>query len=172
VENFNAAIHKAINGGDDIFDFPGLKIIRSAQESGGIHSMHGAKIIIAGSGMSVGGRVLSHERFYLSDPNATILLVGYQVPGSLGRHIEERASKVTVEGMPVKVLAHIEKISGFSSHKDSNNLVEFVSHTRNSLKRIWIAMGENKSASFLSQRLRNEIEVNAEVMEKNKEYFL
>ncbi len=171
-EQYNERIKKAIAGGDDIFDFPGLRVVRNTQESGAIHALKGAKIIIAGSGMSVGGRVLSHERFYLADPLATILLVGYQVPGSLGRHIEEKASKVTVEGTPVKVLAHIEKISGYSSHKDSDGLVEFVSHTTDTLKRIFIAMGENKSSSFLAQRIRSELEANALVMEKNKEYVL
>lgn len=168
-DDFNEKIKKQIAGGDDIFDFPGLRIIRNPQESNSIHSIPGAKIIIAGSGMSVGGRVLSHEAFYLADPNATILLVGYQVPGSLGRHIEERASKVTVNGVPVKVAAHIEKISGYSSHKDSNGLVDFVSHVGN-LKQLFVAMGENKSASYLTQRIRNEIGQNAIVMEKGKEY--
>jgi metallo-beta-lactamase family protein len=171
-DEFNKKISDQIAGGDDIFDFPGLRIVRGPDESSAIHSLQGAKIIIAGSGMSVGGRVLSHERFYLSDPNATILLVGYQVPGSLGRRIEERASKVSVEGTPVKVLAHIEKISGYSSHKDSDNLVEFASHTAPRMKRMFIAMGENKSASFLTQRLRSELGLDATVMEKNKEYIL
>ncbi len=170
-EDFNEKIKSQIAGGDDIFDFPGLRIIKNPDESNGIHSIPGAKIIIAGSGMSVGGRVLSHEAFYLADPNATILLVGYQVPGSLGRHIEERASKVTVNGAPVKVAAHIEKISGYSSHKDSNGLVDFVSHAKK-LKQIFIAMGENKSAAYLAQRIRSEVGTNALVMEKGKEYKL
>jgi metallo-beta-lactamase family protein len=170
--SFNENIRKQIGGGDDIFDFPGLQIVRNPQESEGIHSMKGAKIIIAGSGMSVGGRVLSHEAFYLEDSNATILLVGYQVPGSLGRRIEDRASKVQVNGKEVKVFAHIEKISGYSSHKDSNNLVEFASHAAQSLKQMWIAMGEGKSSSFLAQRMRSEIGIKADVMEKNREYFL
>lgn len=168
-DDFNEKIKKQIAGGDDIFDFPGLRIIRNPQESNSIHSIPGAKIIIAGSGMSVGGRVLSHEAFYLADPNATILLVGYQVPGSLGRHIEERAAKVTVNGVPVKVAAHIEKISGYSSHKDSNGLVDFVSRV-GKMKQLFVAMGENKSASYLTQRIRNEIGQNAIVMEKGKEY--
>lgn len=169
-DSFNEARKNQIADGDDIFDFPGLRIVRNPDESNGIHSISGAKIIIAGSGMSVGGRVLSHEAFYLADPNATILLVGYQVPGSLGRHIEERASKVVVDGTFVKVSAHIEKISGYSSHKDSDNLVEFASHTARTVKSVFIAMGENKSATFLAQRLKGELGVNAIVMDKNKEY--
>jgi metallo-beta-lactamase family protein len=171
-KDFNDKIKAAIAGGDDIFDFPGLRIVRNPDESAAIHTSHAAKIIIAGSGMSVGGRVLSHERFYLEDPNATVLLVGYQVPGSLGRQIEEKVKKLNINGQHVNVKAHIEKISGYSSHKDSDHLVEFVSHTQPKLKQIFIAMGENKSSTFLAQRLRDELGANAVVAEKVKEYPL
>lgn len=171
-KDFNAARAKEIAGGDDLFDFPGLRVVRNPQESEAIHQMKGAKVIIAGSGMSVGGRVLSHEAFYLEDPNATVLLVGYQVPGSLGRQIEEKKVKVNVGGKPVRVRARIEKISGYSSHKDSDHLVEFVSHALPKLKQIFIAMGENRSSAFLTQRLRDELGADAVVAEKVKPYDL
>lgn len=170
--DFNEKIKDDVASGDDIFDFPGLRVVRSADESRNIHSIKSAKIIIAGSGMSIGGRVLSHEAFYLEDPNSTILLVGYQVPGSLGRQIEEKATHLTVAGRLMRVRSHIEKISGYSSHKDSDHLVEFVSHTAKTLKEIFIAMGENKSSAFLTQRLRDELGVNAVVAQKAKEYQL
>jgi metallo-beta-lactamase family protein len=171
-DEFNEKIKGVIAEGDDVFSFPGLKIVRTPAESAAIDGIPGAKIILAGSGMSVGGRVLSHERHFLTDPNATILLVGYQVPGSLGRKIEEKNRNLNVAGTEVSVRARIEKISGYSSHKDSDHLVEFVSHAAPKLKQIFVAMGENKSSSFLAQRLRDEIEVNAIVPEKNKEYRL
>lgn len=170
--DFNDKIQSAIAHGDDIFDFPGLRIIRTPDESAAIHSMHGAKIIIAGSGMSVGGRVLSHEAFYLEDPNATILLVGYQVPGSLGRQIEDKIVKLNIMGKSIRVRAQIEKISGYSSHKDSDHLVDFVSHAAKSLKGLFVAMGESKSSAFLAQRIRDELGVRAVVAEKVKEYQL
>jgi metallo-beta-lactamase family protein len=169
-ENFNEKVKGLISGGDDIFDFPGLVIVRNPAESAAIHSKKEAKIIIAGSGMSVGGRVLSHESFYLADPKATVLLVGYQVPGSLGRRIEEHASKVKISGEEITIRAKIEKISGYSSHKDSNGLVDFVGNSSKTLKKVFVAMGENKSASFLTQRLRDELGVDAIVQEKGKEY--
>lgn len=172
IEDFNQKVQGVIASGDDIFDFPGLRMVRNPEESRAIHALKAAKIIIAGSGMSVGGRVLGHERFYLEDPNATVLLVGYQVPGSLGRKIEEKVTNLVIEGEKVKVRARIEKISGYSSHKDSNNLVEFVSHTMPKMKRVFVAMGESKSSSFLAQRLCAEVGVDAVVPEKNKEYDL
>lgn len=169
---FNEKIKNQIAGGDDIFDFPGLIFVKNPDESRAIHSKSGAKIIIAGSGMSVGGRVLSHEAFYLSDPNATILVVGYQVAGSLGRRIEEGQKDLTVEGQKVKVKAHIEKIGGYSSHKDSDHLVEFASGTADTMKECFVAMGEPKSSLFLAQRLRDELGMNAIFPEKGRKYDL
>jgi metallo-beta-lactamase family protein len=172
VDVFNDKIKKQIAGGDDIFDFPGLIFVKNSEESRTIHGKGGAKIIIAGSGMSVGGRVLSHEAFYLSDPNATILVVGYQVAGSLGRRIEEGQKDLVIEGQKVKVHAHIEKIGGYSSHKDSDHLVEFTSHSAESLVQVFVAMGEPKSSLFLAQRLHDELGLNAIFPEKGKKYDL
>jgi metallo-beta-lactamase family protein len=170
-DEFNTKAQGAIREGDDIFDFPGLVIVGRHQESQAIDSVHGPKIIIAGSGMSMGGRVLHHEKSFLGDPKSTILLVGYQVPGSIGRQIEEKAGKININGEVIKVNARIEKISGYSSHKDSNGLVEFVSHATK-LRTCFVAMGETKSAAYLAQRLRSELGVNAVIPEKNKEYEL
>lgn len=169
---FNEKIQKDIAQGDDIFDFPGLKFVRNPEESRAIDFAKGPKIIIAGSGMSVGGRVLQHERVYLSDPNATILLVGYQVAGSLGRHIEDGQKNVSIAGESITIKAHIDKIGGYSSHKDSNGIVDFVSKSASTLKQVFVAMGEPKSSLFLVQRLRDELGVNAVFPEKGKEYEL
>jgi len=170
-ENFNDKVKAQIKSGDDIFSFPGLKIVDSVKDSLAIDSVKGSKIIIAGSGMSVGGRVIRHEKNYLGDRNATILLVGYQVPGSLGRKIEEKAKTVIVDGSYVKVRAKIEKIGGYSSHKDSNNLVDFVANSGN-FKKVFVAMGETRSSLFLAQRLQAELGTNAIVPEKDREYDL
>ncbi len=172
IEEFNKNTQAVIKGGDDIFNFPGLKIVNDHQESQALDHLKGPKIILAGSGMSVGGRVLHHEIAYLDDPNSTILLVGYQVSGSIGRQIEEKRSTVNINGVKVKVRARIEKISGYSSHKDSDNLVDFVSHTMPKLKQIFVAMGENTSSAFLAQRLRSEVGANAIVPERDREYSL
>ncbi len=169
---FNDKIRKQIASGDNIFDFPGLNFVKDSAQSQAIHKVHGAKIIIAGSGMSVGGRVLSHEAFYLGDPNAMILLVGYQVAGSLGRRIEEGEKNLVIEGQKVKVKARIEKIGGYSSHKDSDHLVEFASGSASTLKHVFVAMGEPKSSLFLAQRLKDELGLDALFPEKGKKYDL
>jgi metallo-beta-lactamase family protein len=172
IEEFNKKTQEVIKGGDDIFDFPGLKIVDGHQESQGLDGMKGAKIIIAGSGMSVGGRVLHHEIAFLDDPKSTILLVGYQVAGSVGRQIEEKRSVIKINGTPVQVRARIEKISGYSSHKDSDNLVDFVSHAMPKLKQVFVAMGETKSSAFLAQRLKSELGAHAILPERDNVYEL
>lgn len=169
---FKKSVKEDIVSGDNIFDFPGLKIVENNNESHGIHGQKGPKIIIAGSGMSVGGRVISHERHYLGDPNSMILFVGYQTPGSLGRRIEEGVKKVQIEGENVVVRARIESIKGYSSHMDSDHLVEFVSHGASKLKKVFVAMGEYKSSTFLAQRLRDELGVIAEIPDKGVFYEL
>jgi len=159
--DFNQTVQQEQQDGDNIFEFPGLKFIRTADESKSIARHPGSKIIIAGSGMSTGGRVIHHEREYLGDPQSTILMVGYQVAGSLGREMQDGAKSVKIEGQQIEVKAHIETIFGYSSHKDSDHLIEFVEKTAKTLKCVWVAMGEPKSSLFLTQRLRDYLDVNA-----------
>ena len=83
------AVQDQIRSGDDIFDFPKLKFTHTMKDSSEIEKVKGAKIIIAGAGMSHGGRILMHEQRYLEDPKTTLLLVGYQSVGSLGRLLQD-----------------------------------------------------------------------------------
>lgn len=169
---FNDAVQRQIASGDDIFDFPRLKFTVSQDDSRDIERMQGAKIILAGSGMSVGGRVLSHESDYLPDPKNTILLVGYQTAGSLGRRLADGAKRVTIKGREVKVRARIETLYGYSAHKDSDHLVEMVSTATDRLKKVFVVMGEPKGSMHLAQRLNDELGVKAIVPERKKEYVL
>lgn len=143
--------------------------MRDSREIAGVS---GPKIIIAGSGMSTGGRIVAHESAYLPDPKATILFMGYQAPGTLGRQVSEGVRKVIIDDQVVRVRARVENISGFSAHADSDALVRFVSHSKDTLKKVFTAMGEPKSSIFLAQRLRDELGVDAIVPERGKTYEL
>jgi len=158
---FNQHALKLVKSGDKIFDFIGLKMTSETEESKAILSVPSPKIVMAGSGMSNGGRILHHEKNYLPYPENTILLIGYQSVGTLGRSIEDGIKKIRIIGEDVKVKAHLEMISGYSGHKDSDNLVAFVENTANTLKKVFVVMGEPKSAMFLSQRLRDNLGVNS-----------
>ena len=158
---FNEKARESIKSGDDIFRFPKLRFTETRMESGVIAGTKNPKIIIAGSGMSTGGRIIRHEQIYLSDPRNTILFVGYQSAGSLGRQIEEGMKNVSINGQKVNVKAEIAVITGYSSHKDRDGLVAFVENTASTLKKVFVVMGEPKSSMFLAQRLKDYLGVDA-----------
>ncbi len=157
---FNEKIKSQISSGDDIFKFPHLKFTMTNFESREIENTQGPKIILAGSGMSIGGRVISHERKYLPDPKNTILLVGYQSAGSLGRELADGARKVKIYRDTIKVKAKIEVLYGYSAHKDSDRLLDFVS-TGEKLKKAFVVMGEPRSSMYLAQRINDEFNIKA-----------
>ena len=169
---FNEKTKEEIKNGDDIFDFPRLSFTVSAEDSKSIDHAVSPKIIIAGSGMSVGGRVIHHEEIYLADEKNTILLVGYQTPGTIGRQLLNGAKKVTIHGSEIPVMSKIESILGYSSHKDSDHLLEFASTAQKTVKKIFVVMGELKSSIFLAQKIKDNLGINAMTPERLKRYKL
>ena len=161
IKNFNPEVQEEIQSGDDIFNFPRLKFTERSEDSKRIASTPNPKIIIAGSGMSNGGRILFHEKRYLPDPKSTLLLVGYQAVGSLGRKIQDGAKKVTIMDEEVPVKASVVNISGFSAHKDSDGLFGFVEASEGTLENVFVTMGEEKSSIFMVQKIRDNLGVQA-----------
>jgi metallo-beta-lactamase family protein len=157
---FNKAAQAQIKAGDDLFKFPRLQITETVEESKEINDVPGPKIILAGSGMSMGGRVIHHERRYLSDSRSTILLVGYQVPGSLGRKLEEGVKKVEIFGEPVTVRATIESLAGYSAHKGSDELFAWAAAAEQA-EEFFVVLGEPKSGLFLTQRIHDYLDKSA-----------
>ena len=163
-------VREQIEGGDDIFDFDGLTFTETVKESNQIARVAGPKIIIAGSGMSHGGRIRAHEKEYLDDKKTIVLLVGYQTVGSIGRLLQDGAKQVFIDGVKVKVKAKIATIRGYSGHADRDQLVEFVhSGLSPKTKQIFVTMGEERSSLFLTQRLRDYLGAPAIAPEANTE---
>ena len=162
-------VQEQIKSGDDIFDFEGLSFTRTVKDSQDIAKEKGAKIIIAGSGMSHGGRIRSHEKRYLDEPTTTLLLVGYQSVGSLGRLLNDGAKKVRIDDEFIKVKATVTRIRGYSGHADRDQLLEFVAKGGDRAKQIFVTMGEEKSSLFLVQRLRDYLGLNAIAPAQNEE---
>lgn len=171
-EFFNEKAQAQIRGGDDLFNFPGLRFTESREDSTTIDHVKGPKIIIAGSGMSVGGRVRHHEELYLPHAQNTVLLVGYQTMGSVGRYLLEGVKKVRIGLNDVPVRSKIESIMGYSSHKDSDRMVEFVGTAQSTAKKVFVVMGEPKASTFLAQRINNEVGVKAVYPERGVKYEL
>ena len=162
-------IQNQIKNGDDIFDFSGLKMTDSIKESEAINRHKGAKIIIAGSGMSHGGRILRHEKEYLDDANTILLLVGYQSVGSVGRLLQDGAKNLVIDGEKVKVKAKIAQIRGYSGHADRDQLIELVAHGGEKAKKVFVAMGEERSSLFLTQRIHDYLGINVVAPDLNHE---
>ncbi len=160
-KGFNDEIIGEIRGGKNVFTFKGLTMIETAEESKGIVNTPNPKIIIAGSGMSNGGRIVHHEIHYLPDPQTTLLLIGYQSLGTLGRRIQNGEKQVRIMGQNVQVKAHVVTIDGYSSHKDSDHLLQFVADTRDSLIQVFPVMGEPKAAMYLAQKIQDTLAVEA-----------
>lgn len=171
-EHLKDALQPEIAKEGDIFNFPFLTKTETKEASKAIFQDNGPKIVIAGAGMSHGGRIQHHERHYLEDPKSTLLIVGYQTAGSIGRLLQDGAKKVEILHSEVRVKATIETLSGFSAHADRDGLVEFVSHTAKTLDTAFLAMGEPGPASFLAQRLHDFLNVKAIVPEKGDRFVL
>ena len=154
-EYFKDDIRARIEKGEHIFEFSELSFVHTAEESRELHKNTGPQIIIAGSGMSQGGRVLSHETQYLKDPKSTLLIVGYQSAGSLGRALIEGVREVTIHKEKIAVKARIEELYGYSAHRDSEGLSSFVHASAPTLEGVFVTMGEPKSSLFLVQHIRD-----------------
>ncbi len=165
-EYLNDEAAAKIAAGDDLFMFPGLTITKNKQESMAIHKADSPKVIIAGAGMSAGGRIRAHEQHYLGDKNATVLFVGYQAPGTLGRRLQDGAPKVNIDGESIRVQAQIASLTGYSGHADRDQLMQFVENAGASLERVFVTMGETKASLFLAQRINDFLGIGAVVPKK------
>jgi len=168
----NQAAQERLRHDDDLFGFPGFKATNSVRDSRAIHQTEGAKIIIAGSGMSHGGRIRSHEQEYLNNPKTTLLLVGHQVVGSLGRRLQDGAKHVDIDGQRIPVQAEVATIRGFSGHADRDQLLEVAAGGADSLEQVFVAMGEERLSVFLTQRIHDYLALPAVVPEENQEIII
>ncbi|MBU1160071.1 MBL fold metallo-hydrolase [Patescibacteria group bacterium] len=169
---FNDEAKEIILSGDDLFNFQGLKSCLTTEDSKAINDVEPPKIIIAGSGMSNGGRIVHHEHRYLSNKNNTLLLVSFQAAGSLGRRLQDKEKLVKILGDTIRVNARIEEIQGFSCHPDMDELFDFVRQTADTVKKVFVAQGEPRASSFFSQRVRDNLGIEAIVPELGETYEL
>jgi len=158
---YNKEAKYIMSEGDELFQFPGLKYTLTTEESKSINDIPPPKIIMAGSGMLAGGRIIHHTKRYLSDPNSTLLFVGYQAKGSLGRLIKDGAKKVNILGEEIAVGARIETINGYSAHPDSDQLFNFVKRSSDTIEKIFAVHGEPEPLSSIIQRIRDHLGLDA-----------
>ena len=152
-ELFEDEIQEKIKSGDNPLEFPGLKFTRTADESKALNESNEPCIIISASGMCDVGRIKHHLKHNLWNPNSTILFVGYQAPGTLGRSIVDGAKKVKIFGEEIAVNARVEYIEGYSGHADQEWLLNFVYSFTNQPKHIFLVHGEPEGQEVLKQKI-------------------
>lgn len=160
-EFFKQEVQGELKRERDIFRFPMLTQTLSREESEEIAKAPAPKIIMAGAGMSHGGRIGLWEQKYLPDPATTLFIVGYQAPGSPGRLLQDGSKQVRLGGNNVTIRAHIQSFSGWSAHADRDGLLKFAEMTQPRTKTIFTALGEPSASRFLAQRIHGFLNVSA-----------
>lgn len=148
-----------IENGDNPLDFPGLLFTRSADESKALNARKESSIIISASGMCDAGRIKHHLKHNLWRKDSTILFVGYQAEGSLGRRLLDGAKKVRLFGEEIGVEARIEMIEGFSGHADKDGLLSWIKGFNRKPKKIFIVHGEEDAMVELSNEINKELNI-------------
>ena len=138
-------------------------LVRSAEESKALNRLAGPVIIIAGSGMATGGRILHHLKLRLPDRRTTVLLTGFQAAGTRGRALQEGASALKIHGELVPVKARVESLDGLSAHADRNEILAWLRNFRRQPRRTWVVHGEPDSATALAGSIERELYWSAEV---------
>ncbi len=161
---FNEQARRMLQYDSNLFDFPGLIYTITSEQSKRINEVPAPKIIIAGSGMSNGGRILHHERRYLSDPSSTLLFIGFQAEGTLGRRILDGATSVKIFDEIVAVRCRVEAIGGYSAHADQPMILSWIKKGAEGgkLKKVFTVQGEENSAIALAAAIRERLGVAAE----------
>jgi len=154
------------------FDFSGLKMVQTVDESKALNHIRGTTMIIAGSGMCTGGRVKHHLVTNIIRPESTVLFVGYQAIGTLGRLITDGAKKVRILGQQYPVRARIARIGGFSAHADRNELLRWISNLDSAPRQVFIVHGEARAAKKFGQFLRKKTGWEVSVPEYRTEAIL
>lgn len=150
-ELFDDETMEQVRSGDAPCSFPGLTMSQTVDQSKSINHIKGTAIIIAGSGMCTGGRIKHHLKNNIGRPESTILFVGYQSNGTLGRIILDGAETVRIFGEEHEVKARVERISGFSAHADQNELYQWLSALKPPPRKVFVVHGEESAAAAFGQ---------------------
>ena len=176
---FDDDVKQAIESGDNPLEFDGLKFTRTAEESKALNEIGEPSIIISASGMCDVGRIKHHLKHNLWNSNNTILFVGYQAPGTLGRKIVEGAKKVKIFGEEIAVNARIEYIEGYSGHADQEWLLNFIYSFIEKPKQIILVHGEEESQKEFKAKIAEETRIPVTIPKygeiykmQNKEVYL
>ena len=161
-----------ILSGDNPLDFKNLKFTRNTADSQMLNADRSAKVIISASGMCEAGRIRHHLKHTLWDARNSIVFVGYQAEGTLGRSLVQGAKEVKLFGEPVSVNAEIYNLEGFSGHADQAGLIDWLSGFQTAPKQVFLVHGEYQSKHDFADKIRGTLGLNPVVIESNSEFEL
>jgi metallo-beta-lactamase family protein len=170
-EYFNEATRKMIQEGKNPFVFPWVKFTPTVEESKTINNIESGAIILAGSGMCTGGRIKHHLKHNLWREESSVIFVGYQAKGTLGRAIVDGAKKVHIYGEEIAVKAKIYTINGFSSHADQPVLLEWIDSFKDK-RQVFIVHGEEEVMEVFRKTLKEKLGIKAHVVEKGERLYI
>lgn len=158
---------RLLKKGDDPFAFPGLHIIEDAEESKRLISKRGI-VIMAGSGMCTGGRIMHHLKNNLENSKTHVVFVGYQVKGTLGRKIVDGEKTVRIFGRTYENNAHVHTLGGFSAHADQNDLMYWLGGFGHTPKQIFLVHGEEGVAQEFSEKVYKDLQIDTYIPNLNE----
>lgn len=167
----NGEVKKMLKEGKNPFVFPWVYFTESPEESRRINDIESGAIILAGSGMCNGGRIKHHLKHNLWRENSSVIFVGYQAKGTLGRQIVDGAKYVKIYGEEIIVKAKIYTINGFSAHADQNGLLNFIKRTKG-LENIFIIHGEPEVMKVFKEKIKEEINLNPHIVERYENIYI
>jgi metallo-beta-lactamase family protein len=150
--------HEFIVNQQNPFGFNSLKYITKVEDSKALNEFEGSCVIIAASGMCENGRIVHHLRAHIENPSNTIMIIGYQAEGTLGRKLVEQEKEVTILGESYTVNAEIRILNAFSAHADEEELVSYASQIKG-IKQVFVVHGEQASLENLAIRLREALKL-------------
>ncbi len=153
--------------GNNPFTFEALTLTQSPKQSMMINEVQSRAIIIAGSGMCTGGRILHHFKHRLWDEKNALIFVGYQVGGTLGRKIVDGAQYIHVHGEKIAVKAKVHTINGFSAHGDREDMIDWISHFEG-LEKIYLIHGEEEKAKAFKKAIKERLDVKVHIVEERE----
>jgi metallo-beta-lactamase family protein len=154
---FDDAARRMLDAGDSPLRFPGLRFMRTAEQSASLNTIAGGAVVISASGMCNGGRILHHLKHSLWREQTHLVIVGFQAQGTLGRQLVDGATRVNILGEPIAVKAKIHTLGGFSAHAGQTELVGWAARIRKPPSRVFLTHGEDGPRKALAAALKQEL---------------
>ncbi|MCX5781075.1 MAG: MBL fold metallo-hydrolase [Firmicutes bacterium] len=159
IEYYDPEMVKRCTAGNNPFLLPNLKYSRTKEESIELNNLKGGAIIISASGMCDAGRIKYHLKYNLWRPESTVLFVGYQAVGTLGRRIMDGEKMVTIHGDQLVVKADIQTIEAYSAHADQIGLLAWLKSFKEKPKTVFLVHGEEKAQPVLADLIRKDLNI-------------